>query len=111
MCIHNNKVTILIRQTSFGYLIKKNKLRTTTLKDLNINFNDFYILKATGVFRFITVEEFLTLKYAAYIFYKKTDINKDNIIKWLDFLKQNKLMPMFLDKPFPPVSILNKIKI
>jgi hypothetical protein len=89
------------------FMIHKNKKAKLSFDELmkDFNYEDYYVLKATSNFRFIELNELE--KYAAIVFFKKELYNKDFIQRWLDFTKlmDNK----FLNKPFPPEYMLEKI--
>lgn len=76
-----------------------------------INLNDYYIYKMSGMFKEVTIEELKEFKYAGYILFNKEYIEKDNIDKYIQYLKDNKIGLKFLNKPFPDVKLINKIKI
>ena len=80
------------------------------LDKFNIDLNDYLLMKRSGNFRFINIEDIE--KWAGVICFKKDIFNKEDIDKWLDFLyKDLEISLLFLDRPFPPIEILNKIKI
>ena len=68
-----------------------------------INYDDYYILKASGKQKIVTKEEFLDLKYSCYSFFKKDLYNINHIFEWCNFQSL-----CFLHKPVPPFST-NKI--
>lgn len=72
--------------------------------------NDYWIYKSTGKQKEVTYEEFLKFEYASYIFFRKDLYNRDDINKWIDFIGQFGGI-MYLNKPFPKIEIINKIKI
>ena len=75
------------------------------LKDYLPLFNpeDYYILKATGSQREVSIEDLLDFKYSSYILFKKDKYDKKHIENWLEFLKSIGGI-MFLSKPLPPFS-------
>ena len=73
--------------------------------------NLYFIYKSTRHQKEVSYEEFLDFKYSRYIFFKKDLYNKDDINKWIDWFITNTGGVMYLDKPTPPIEILNKIKI
>lgn len=73
------------------------------------NPNDYYILKRTNSFRFITDEEFRRYNYGGYIFFFKKIYDINHIEKWLKFINVNKIDMKYLNKPFPdfdPIKII-----
>jgi hypothetical protein len=87
--------------------------KLTTIEELykRYNLNDYYILKASNKFRLISIDDFKTLKFCKHLLLKKDIYCINYINKWLDFINYNKFDFRFITKPFPPVEILNKIKI
>jgi len=77
------------------------------LDKFNIDLNDYWILKKSGRFRLLDIEDIE--KYSGIMCFKKNMYNKQEIDKWLNFLL-NKRIP-YLNNPFPPIEIYNKIKI
>ena len=76
----------------------------------NIDLNDYLLMKKTGNFRFIDIEHID--KYSGVICFRKDTFNKEHIDKWLYFLyKDLKISIPYLNKPFPPKYVYDKIKI
>lgn len=98
-----------------GYLqlIKNNKLIESfenILDKHNVDLDDYWVIKMTDRFRFIEKDRYE--KYAGIICFSKKIYKKEDIQKWIDFLYNRlDLMIKYLTKPFPPVEILNKIKL
>ena len=97
-----------------GYFqISKNKKSNYTidyyLNKFNINLNEYHILKCSNKFRFIDVKDID--KYSGVIFFNKNICSKEDIDKWLDFHNSFDYRLIYLHKPFPPIEMLNKIKI
>jgi len=106
---------IEINSIGDGYIkLCYSRRSNTTLKEhiKDINLNDYYIYKATNSFRLSTQEEFLKFKYSGYILFHKSKYNTSDINNSIELLRKvdNKYFK-FLDKPFPPIEIMNKIKI
>lgn len=66
------------------------------------------IYKSSNVFREVSFEEFLEFKYSKYLFVDNKE--RDNMRKWLEFIKVNNINLRFLDKPFPKFFKSNVIK-
>jgi hypothetical protein len=98
-----------IRVNVYKYEAKEVITLNNLIKKYNIN--DYYILKASDKFRLISVNDFLEMNYCIYLLLKKDIYCINYINKWLDFINYNKFNVNFLNKPFPPVEILNQIKI
>jgi len=80
------------------------------LDKFNIDLNDYWTMKKSGNFRFINKEEIN--KWSGIICFRKDYFNKEHIQIWLNFLyKDLKISIPYLNKPFPPIEIFNKIKI
>ena len=88
---------------------KVNKSINYLLNNYNIDLNDYWILKCSNRFRFIDIETID--KYSAVICFNKEIFNKEDIDKWLDFHNSFDYRLKYLIKPFPPIEILNKIKL
>ena len=97
----------------YFYLVKNNRGNHKIdyyLNKFNINLNEYHIMKGSGNFRFIDKEDID--KWASIIYFDKDIYNKEDIQKWLNFLyKDLKISLNFLNRPFPPKEIFNKIKI
>jgi len=80
------------------------------LEKYNIDLDDYWILKYSNKFRFINKQDIE--KYAGVICFKKDIFNKEDIDKWLNLINNKlKVNCRFLVRPFPPISVFNKIKI
>lgn len=81
-----------------------------SLKRKNINVEDYWILKKTGNFKLLEKHEYE--KYAGVIGFKKDLFKKEDIELWIYkiYKELNMSMP-YLSKPFPPIEMLNKIKV
>ena len=94
------------------FSLNKRKIgKTFFLEELlsKFNLNDYYLIKKTSNFRFLDENEID--KYAGVTFFKKSHYSKDFLERWLDFLKINTIILLYLNKPFPPEYMLEKIKI
>tara|TARA_R110000796_G_scaffold171070_4_gene288066 strand:+ start:977 stop:1333 length:357 start_codon:yes stop_codon:yes gene_type:complete len=82
------------------------------LDKFNIDLNDYWIMKKSNTFRFIDIKDME--KWSGVICFRKDTFNKEHIDKWIkliyDKLDLNGVMK-YLNKPFPPIEIFNKIKI
>ena len=76
------------------------------IKDINLNFEDYYIYKYTNKFRPVSKEDFIEFKYSHYMFFHKDLYSNVDINKWIDLISSHIL---YLTKPFPPIEYLNKI--
>ena len=83
-----------------------------------LNFDEWYIYKATGNFRRASIEELIEFKYAGYIFFNKKIYNDAEIDEWIQFYHEELKLcggdgggASYLSKPFPPIYIKNKIRI
>ena len=89
----------------------KNKGKYTYDEMLNIiNFDNYYIIKSTGSFRFLSKDDIIKEAYAGYLLFDKKVYDINEIQNWLDFLNSN-IRLRYISKPFPPLEILNKIVI
>jgi len=76
----------------------------------NIDLDDYFILKYSNKFRFTNKQDIE--KYAGVICFKKDIFNKEDIDKWLNLINNKlKVNCRFLVRPFPPISVFNKIKL
>lgn len=106
---------ILIDNLNKGYfkLGKENKSNESfeyLLGNFKIDLNDYWVLKTSDRFRFLEKDQYK--KYCAITCFKKDLFKKEDIELWLNVIYSRlDLMIKFLVKPFPPVEILNKIKI
>jgi len=83
---------------------------TEYLDKFNIDLNDYWIMKKSGNFRLIEVDEFE--KWSGIICFNKKLLSKEHIDKWLNFLyKDLKISIPYLNKPLPPKYVYDKIKI
>lgn len=95
-----------------GYFkLSKNQKSNYTIDYLlnDFNLDDYNILKCSNKFRFIDIKDID--KWAGVIFINKNICSKEDIEKWLDFINDFDYRLMYLHKPFPPIEMLNKIKI
>ena len=80
------------------------------LNEYNIDLNDYFILKYSNKFRFIDVKQIQ--QWAGVLCLKKNMYNKKHINNWLDLINNKlKVNCLYLVRPFPPIEILNKIKL
>ena len=49
------------------------------------------------------------LEYAVYILFNKEIYEREDINRWIEFA--NNINIRFMDKPFPPIKYIDKIKI
>ena len=74
------------------------------------NINDYHIYKRSKHFRQVSIEDLYVFKYSTYILFNKDLYNTQEINSWID-----KVTPWngvtFLDKPFPPQYVKEKIRI
>ena len=73
--------------------------------------NLYFIYKSTRHQKEVSYEEFLDFNYCSYTFFKKDLYSNIEINKWIDWFINNTGGIMYLDKPTPPLELLNKIKI
>ena len=94
-------------------LMKSNRPPVKLLCDILklIDIDEYYILKATGHFRFAPIDDVLNMKHASYLLLKKTICKKHDFQIWFDFIKENKMPFRFLHNPFPSVEILKLIDV
>jgi hypothetical protein len=65
---------------------------------------DYWIYKATGKQKLVSIEELKEFKYSGYIFFHKSKYIPENMQQWIDFITVQ-----FMDKPtppFPPTKII-----
>ena len=96
-----------------GYFnLNKNKKSNHTvdylLNKFNIDLDDYWIMKKSSNQRLVNIEDIE--KWSGVICFRKDTFNKEDIDKWLNFLYKD-LSMKYLNKPFPPIEIFNKIKI
>jgi len=115
--INNTKTITHLRKVGGDYFILFfNRTSKLYLKDYLFQFNveEYWILKSTNKFKFVSVEEIKEFKYSGYIFFKKELYSKKYIQEWLDKLYLDiKEFSCFyyLSKPFPPEYIKKMIKV
>ena len=94
-------------------LVKRSNVDKTInyyLEKYNIDLDDYLLMKSTGNFRFIDIKDIN--RWANIMCFKKDRFKKQDIDKWLNLLyKDLKVDCKFFNNPFPPISVLNKIKI
>jgi hypothetical protein len=95
------------------FLLQKNNALTYTINywtdRYNIDFNDYYIIKATRLFKIINVDDISN--YAGVICFHKSMYSLEYINLWFNFLNTINNRVPYLAKPFPPEYMLNKIKV
>jgi len=113
--INNTKTISNARKVGGDYFrliyVRRSKLY---LKDYLVQFipEEYWILKSTDKFKFVSVEEIKEFKYASYVFFKKELYSKKYIQEWLDFIYVDlEIKIYFLIKPFPPEYIKKMIKV
>ena len=87
---------------------KKSKYKLENFLTL-FNEDDYWIYKYTKRQKLVG-PEWKDFKYCGYIFFNKDLYDKDHINKWIDFFPKNFGL-MYLIKPLPPLSIMEKIRI
>lgn len=92
-------------------LIKSNKSTYKLEHYLNFDLNLYFIYKLTRHQKEVSYNEFLDFNYSGYIFFKKSKYNNIEINKWIEWFIINLGGIMYLSRPFPPLEIMNKIKI
>jgi hypothetical protein len=90
------------------YIRNSNKKLDYYLKQFNIE--DYWIYKSTGKQRQVSIEDLYEFKSAQYILFKKDKYDYKEIDESLKLIWE-KLTFMYLDKPLPPLEIIDKIKI
>jgi hypothetical protein len=95
---------------------KSNKSSTPIEYYLNkLNLDEWYIYKRTNKFKIVNTEELIEFKYAGYIFFNKKIYNYIEIDEWIEFYQQELKFGAcggsFLSKPFPPKTLIKKIRI
>ena len=89
---------------------KVNKSINYYLDKFNVDLDDYLLMKSTGNFRFIDIKDIN--RWANIMCFKKDRFKKQDIDKWLNLLyKDLKVDCKFFYNPFPPIEILNKIKL
>jgi hypothetical protein len=84
---------------SFEYLLDKHK----------IHLNDYWIVKSTRNFKLLEKDEYK--KYSGIMCFRKDLYKKEDIEMGINFLIKIDLTIPYISIPFPPVEVLNKIKI
>lgn len=85
---------------SFEYLLDKHK----------VDLDDYWVLKTSGNFRFLEKDQYK--KYSGIICFRKDFFKKEYIELWLNVIYGRlDLTINYLTKPFPPIEMLNKIKV
>jgi hypothetical protein len=97
-----------------GYFSIVKSKRVPYYNDLEVYFeyfdiNDYWIVKKSANFRFLTYDELMEEKYSGYIFFNKSTYTKQFIQTWFDFIKETQLVLLYINRAFPPLEILEKI--
>lgn len=104
---------ITIQHNKDNNTIRLHKRNNNKEINFNVNFNEYYIYKATRNFRELkNIEELFNedeLRYCNILLFKKIHYNKEDIDKWIEFC--NELPLKFISKSFPPLEIIKKITI
>jgi len=79
------------------------------LEKYNIDLDDYLLMKSTGNFRFIDIKDIN--RWANIMCFNKEKFDKQHIQEWLDFHNSFDYRLKYLVRPFPPISVFNKIKI
>ena len=93
------------------------KRTSSDAKDLDFflkqfNLEDYIILKGSNSFRIVSTEDFLEFKHSNYVFFSKDKYEVNDIQRWLDTINKELKIPVnYLNKPFPPISIIDKINV
>ena len=81
----------------------------TMVEILNkIDIEKYYIFKASSNFRLIDKDDIE--KYSKIMLFPN-EIKISDIYSWINFIKINNIEFKFLNKPFPPIKILEKVSI
>ena len=75
------------------------------------NLDDYYIYKCTRKQRRVSIKDFYEFKYGGYILFKKDLYCNQEIDDWIEYVQKSFSGFIYLNKPFPPKSIREKIKI
>lgn len=106
-------IRLVGKLNNFCFYLTYHKKYKTYLKHhlQHFNPNDFYIYKATGKQRLVSVEDFLEFKYSGYILFHKDKYKTNNINIWLEWFDQLKILGdlKYLIKPFPKFDPYTKI--
>lgn len=95
----------------FGlYYLRKSPYNLQYYLD-QFNPDDYWIFKSTRKFKQVTYQDLLEFKYAQYILFKKDLYSLEDILKWIEFLDIIKGDFLFLHIPFPPIHIMDRIKV
>lgn len=95
----------------YSYKVKRSDESLEYLLDKhNIDLNDYLILKQSGKFRFLDIED--RYKYAGITCFRKDIFKKEDIERWLDLIyNELDITLTFLTKTFPDISLMNKINV
>jgi hypothetical protein len=105
----------IVNNITKGYfsLYKRKKANRTFRQELDkyeIDLDDYWIIKQSGNFRFLKKDEYE--KYTGITGFKKDLFKKEYIELWLSVIYcRLDLTINYLTKPFPPIEIIDKIKI
>jgi Uma2 family endonuclease len=91
-----------------NHLRTSNKKLDYYLKQFNIE--DYWIYKSARKQYKVTIQDLYDFNYSSYIFFKKDKYDYKEIDESLKLIWE-KLTFMYLDKPLPPLEIIDKIKI
>lgn len=95
----------------YTYKVKRSNESLEYLLDKhNINLDDYLILKQSGKFRFLDIDEIY--KYSGITCFKKDLFKRQDIDKWLDFIYNELDITLnYLVKTFPDISLMDKIRV
>ena len=80
------------------------------IEKYNLDFNNYHIIKRSNTFRIIDMKDIEN--YNGVLLLLKSKYSLEYINRWIEFLyKEIKIHPQFIDKPFPPEYMIEKIKV
>ena len=93
-----------------GYCEKYTLTSEQLMDELNkYNLDNYYIYKATRKQKPSSIEDLKDFKYASFILFKKDKVNIKDINYWINWITKEFNGIMYLNKPFPPKQIINRI--
>jgi len=99
-----------VNNEKYIVIIKRNRNPVFNYNEYDL---DKYILvKKSNKFRIITKEDVINHKYSGVCLFPKEFHKQEDIETWIEYLYNTiKVFPNYLNKPFPPIEVINKIKI
>jgi len=104
------KYDISFKKENYLYIAKKQPGKPKFIIE-EYNLDKYILVKGSSNFRIISKEDIYNYKYCSVLLFKKEYYKQEDFELWFNFLIQYKIDCKFLTKPFPPIEVINKIKI